>query len=880
MPEDEPKGLRDRIHDVMEGNYMQAFTTWVTIFALYGDDLRLYSSHKDSDPAWYALYFICLVVFAAELTINCVIHQEYKNSFFFWLDLVATLSLIPDIPWIVQPMYALYGGDESTNSGNASMARAGRAARAGTRAGRIIRLVRLVKLVNLDNIKKMLGIQDKTDLDAELAESPDENATPKDAVEGEKKMEASRLGKILSEQTTRRVIVGVLVMLFSLPQLDVAKDNQTPLFGLEQLFWFGQSACSNVTRFRDASQENAGDLKCDQNVSWVSQEGWDFMVYEYSEQSRYSPTKFQKGFVMPQPLLYLEIPHVQYKGRIAPVTSVKTKRCTKPEEVQMEFSVPEGGLPEQNRGLCEGAASRGECCWQHVPLCEPDSNECPWRNSEMTTFTYTPPSCSDGTSACAGVSVRATFLKRQQSETEAANSMLTTTFIVFLLGVGAMVFSTDTQNLVIAPIEKMVMIVKQLADDPLAKPEVEEEADLAGEAPPPKKRDGQIETSMLENTILKIGALLQVGFGQAGAPIIGKNMLLGGGELQIMVPGRKMFALFGYCDIRDFMETTECLQEEVMVFVNKIARVVHTCVHEWSGAVSKNIGESFLLTWTNEEIDQYASVLSDELGTRDGSEPTEAIGELADKALVSFIKVIAEVRRASDLAAYARHPKIIPKFGMDYKVGMGFTLHCGWAIEAAIGSSYKVDATYLSPHATFCAKLQDATLEYGVEVLVTESVHGYLSNRARDRCRKIDVVKVQEFEKPMGLFTFDTNNAVVTAPDGHTIGQMIPPPEITAESLQARGIDWMFVMDQDIVQLQEGMSLEFQSAWRQAFQWYTNGSWSRSIEALQRCCTILQSEDGPCGTLARYISSLELQPPEDWQGYRVLELDSHHSLMM
>merc|ERR1719265_1726888 len=176
------------------------------------------------------------------------------------------------------------------------------------------------------------------------------------------------------------------------------------------------------------------------------------------------------------------------------------------------------------------------------------------------------------------------------------------------------------------------MIVKQLADDPLAKPEIEEEAEYGGDGQPAKKRDGQIETSMLENTILKIGALLQVGFGEAGAPIISKNMSLGGGELQIMTPGRKLFALFGYCDIHDFMETTECLQEEVMVFVNKIARVVHTCVHEWSGAVSKNVGDSFLLTWTSEEVNGYADSLDDnEWGTRDGTEGSEAIGELADK---------------------------------------------------------------------------------------------------------------------------------------------------------------------------------------------------------------------------------------------------------
>ena len=32
-----------------------------------------------------------------------------------------------------------------------------------------------------------------------------------------------------------------------------------------------------------------------------------------------------------------------------------------------------------------------------------------------------------------------------------------------------------------------------------------------------------------------------------------------------------------------------------------------------------------------------------------------------------------------------------------YEVEMGFGLHIGWAIEGAIGSKFKIDASYLSP---------------------------------------------------------------------------------------------------------------------------------------------------------------------------------------
>ena len=49
-------------------------------------------------------------------------------------------------------------------------------------------------------------------------------------------------------------------------------------------------------------------------------------------------------------------------------------------------------------------------------------------------------------------------------------------------------------------------------------------------------------------------------------------------------------AIFGFCDIRQFTDVTECLQEEVMVFVNQIGKIVHSAVHRLDGAANKNIG--------------------------------------------------------------------------------------------------------------------------------------------------------------------------------------------------------------------------------------------------------------------------------------------------
>lgn len=78
------------------------------------------------------------------------------------------------------------------------------------------------------------------------------------------------------------------------------------------------------------------------------------------------------------------------------------------------------------------------------------------------------------------------------------------------------------------------------------------------------------EPSVLQKIIVKIGALLAIGFGEAGSEIIATNMAASG-SVNPMIEGKKIFAVFGFCDIRNFTDATEILKKEVMVFVNDIA---------------------------------------------------------------------------------------------------------------------------------------------------------------------------------------------------------------------------------------------------------------------------------------------------------------------
>lgn len=69
----------------------------VTIYALLADDIRLIATQKSTDKYFMILTSITLILFLIELILASIGQKGYFNSFFFWLDLISTLSLVFDI---------------------------------------------------------------------------------------------------------------------------------------------------------------------------------------------------------------------------------------------------------------------------------------------------------------------------------------------------------------------------------------------------------------------------------------------------------------------------------------------------------------------------------------------------------------------------------------------------------------------------------------------------------------------------------------------------------------------------------------------------------------------------------------------------------------
>jgi len=91
----------------------------------------------------------CFLFFLAELLANTLTIESYLSSFFFWMDIIGTASIIFDISVLLgkDVTQRERSGEHSVGSDNAVFARASRAAKQAARAGRMSRLLKLLRFL-------------------------------------------------------------------------------------------------------------------------------------------------------------------------------------------------------------------------------------------------------------------------------------------------------------------------------------------------------------------------------------------------------------------------------------------------------------------------------------------------------------------------------------------------------------------------------------------------------------------------------------------------------------------------------------------------------------------------------------------------------------
>ncbi|GMH87188.1 hypothetical protein TrVE_jg6898 [Triparma verrucosa] len=758
--------------------------TGLTIFALFGDDFRIAFGHPDEDWIFFGVSTVALFLFAFELLISSIGKRDYFLGFYFFLDFISTVSLVPDTGLIdfTEENYS------NNNASDNEALKAGRASKA-SKATRVIRLVRLVRMVRIVKLWKMHGGNEDENEQFEAEQKAKDND-----------IEPTKVGKRLNEMTTRKLIIMILSTVMLLPYLDVS-GWQTEVDD-----YYVHSELSNL---------------------------WNIASGTYSMPKE---TQMVDQFVesVGSPLLYVKMCKIG--------VSNSNTQCL--ERFPNEDYPSIASITDKLRG----------------PLNEDqlDSNVVQYQQVTAAA-SYDETTDSFGTMALIYV---------DYSE-KAVLNIIKTIIVMLIIVYGTLNFQRDAQSLVLTPINRMVTVVHTLSENPLANTSALQS--LTHQDSENNKETENYETILLEKTILKIGGLLQIGFGAAGASIIGKNMKAG--ALNPMVPGKMITSIYGFCDIRNFTDTTECLQEEVMVYVNKLGFIVHGATNDYYGMANKNVGDAFLLSWKICDdllpgFNAFEEEPNDEIRIRACETVRCAVKgagtverkitptEMADSALAAFLKCLVDLDNANtkgSLTEYLSNDRVVKRFGPDFRIKMGFGMHVGWAIEGAIGSHYKIDATYMSPHVEMSDRLEAGSKIFGVPINISHWLVALFSPAARKFLRPIDRILVEGCPTPMTVYTYDVTN----------FPKKFMTAKVGSDNVQ-KAVD--FANDKQFKDLQADLHPAFLENARSGVEKYLAGDWPEAKRILEMCL-MQKAKDGPSLRLLGIMSESDFVAPKDWPGY-------------
>jgi hypothetical protein len=185
-----PRTAAQVVDSIIEGTTVSVIMSVFTVWAWFGNYILLSGTHKNADAAFEVIITIIFFCFITELLATCYCKPGYLNipdfsikpgegykhilkklgtlgSFYFWLDLVASLTLILEVSGFayhscernivdavcfdcVKMNWIIGNGLQSNGPQQANTVQN------GARAGRVLRLVRMVRLVRLVKLYKYI----------------------------------------------------------------------------------------------------------------------------------------------------------------------------------------------------------------------------------------------------------------------------------------------------------------------------------------------------------------------------------------------------------------------------------------------------------------------------------------------------------------------------------------------------------------------------------------------------------------------------------------------------------------------------------------------------------------------------------------------------
>lgn len=210
------------------------------------------------------------------------------------------------------------------------------------------------------------------------------------------------------------------------------------------------------------------------------------------------------------------------------------------------------------------------------------------------------------------------------------------------------------------------------------------------------------------------------------------------------------------------------------------------------------------------------------------------------------------------------------------------SLHYGWVIEGAIGSEFKIDASYLSPNVGICMRLEEATKTYGVAILLSEAIISLMNPKMRQKCRLIDRVIVPGSKEPIRLYTMDLDITCLPVDPPLCAEQLtwnmrrrfkarqaletVKSQKLRAEVSMAKELDSM----EDHKAMRARFTERFFQVFAMAYHNYVAGEWKIAQQFLTETQRSVGDDDGPSAQLLEFMGESNFIAPEHWPGYRDL----------
>lgn len=865
--------------------------TLLTVFALCGDDIRLLFTDKPADIVFDALVMACIFVFSFEVVLSSIGKKDYFMGFFFGLDVISTGSLMLDLTFVSDALFA-------SNNGF-GQARTGQTARLGTKTARVVRVIRLIRIVKLYKAVYERNMRKKKAEAEGMSEADDAWESIDIAMETNGR--ESLVGQKLSGKMTQSTIVLVLSLLVVLPLLDLEDSNllySSAVYGAEDVY----EAFVNTTAHGGPRWEYEETL-----LRYLYYHNW-FSTNDCctgSDPGEYESHNFWVGLAGSNLDVLKDLAH---SATISDTEVDTWLDSTRGELMVYQF----GTMPSQvvNKLSSNWTVECTVRDLHHVGLSVLDTEipgvvdyavRCPTDLRPVESESFRPHLL--GQDEFQQWYFVFYFDQRPYVRHDARLSLIMTVYVCFVLCVASVLFSYDANTLVLEPLEQMIakveaiknnlMVATKISDQEFNKEEkvkaqtrnrVGRHAMHAGSRPsvgtklslswwrfklwlfPPKKLEDMMETVMLEKTIIKLGTLLALGFGEAGAKIVSQN--LSGRHAMVNASGKgiRVDCVIGSARIRDFSIANVILQEKITKLVNQIAEIVHGVTDEFHGAPNRNDGESFLIIWRTDGINSY--------GTQ----------RLAEMSIVAFARMLGAVHRSPVLAEYRTHPGLQQVLGSGWSVNLGFGLHYGWAIEGAVGSEFKIDASYLSPNVNIAATVERATLVYGVCCLVTQNLAQLCTKAMVESMRCIDNVSIQGSKEPMELYSLDLDHTClkVDEPMGsHFTGTWNTKQRFRSRQLleatkarnlkESHNMAKSFQESPELAIMCQRYTFKFKQLFNTGYRNYIEGEWEAAREWLRQTFTMLGTcsspyTDGPSKALLKRMERHGYRAPRDWRG--------------